>query len=71
MFKLCDNDNEIRELKDLYLINRIVKTEVYIDKIWQLVKDNCNGFDIYEYDLEPTQSELDLKEVQLRLKGEL
>lgn len=68
---MCDTNNEIRELKDQYLINRIVKTEVYIDKIWQLIKDNCQGFDIYEYDLEPTEEEIKLKEVQLRLKGEL
>lgn len=68
---MCDKNNEIQETQTKYYVNRIVKTEIYIDKIWQLVKDNCKGFDIYDYDLEPTTEEMKQKEIQLRLKGEL
>lgn len=64
-------ENDVQILKDKYYVHRIVKTEVYLDKIWQLVKDNCQGFDIFEYDLEPSEEEMRLKEIQLRLKGEL
>jgi hypothetical protein len=64
-------DNKIAELREKYLVNRIVKTEVYIDQIWQFIKDNCNGFDIYEYEFCPTKDELEQKKVQLRIKGEI
>jgi len=63
--------NDVQILKDKYYVNRIVKTECYIDKLWQLVKDNCEGFDMFEYDCDPSEEEMRQKEIQLRLKGEL
>lgn len=69
--KFIADFNEIAQKRDNYLVNRIVKTEVYLDKIWQLVIDNCNGFDIFEHDCDPSEKEIEQKKIQLRLKGEI